>query len=153
MYIHKIKLTNIRGFKSLDFDLQRPDESYAGWTVFTGDNGSGKSTLLKSIALGLTGRDTARSLQPSFNRWVRHDAPEHTGHVELEIVRVNGFTGDVNFDVITDSPGNYTVEFFPANRMQVTVGPNVPLGDHVLIIRGFSGGQMRTTLMTLQVVP
>lgn len=71
----------------------------------------------------------------------------------LEIVRVNGFTGDVNFDVITDSPGNYTVEFFPANRMQVTVGPNVPLGDHVLIIRGFSGGQMRTTLMTLQVVP
>jgi predicted ATPase len=88
MYIHKIKLTNIRGFKSLDFDLQRPDKTYAGWTVFTGDNGSGKSTLLKSIAIGLTGRETARSLQPSFNKWVRYDAPESKGHVELDIVRV-----------------------------------------------------------------
>ena len=88
MYIHKIKLTNIRGFKSLEFDLQRPDKSYAGWTVFTGDNGAGKSTLLKSIAIGLTGRDTARSLQPSFNKWVRHDAPDSKGHIELEIVRV-----------------------------------------------------------------
>ena len=90
MYIHKIKLTNIRGFKSLDFDLQRPDpgKPYAGWTVFTGDNGSGKSTLLKSIAIGLTGRETARSLQPSFNKWVRYDAPDCKGHVELDIVRV-----------------------------------------------------------------
>ena len=90
MYIHKIKLTNIRGFKSLDFDLQRPDpgKPYAGWTVFTGDTGSGKSTLLKSIAIGLTGRETARSLQPSFNKWVRYDAPDCKGHVELDIVRV-----------------------------------------------------------------
>ena len=88
MYLHKITLTNIRGFQSLDFDLQRPDKSYAGWTVFTGDNGSGKSTLLKSIAIGLTGRDTARSLQPSFNKWVRHDAPSSKGHIDLEIIRV-----------------------------------------------------------------
>lgn len=88
MYIHKITLTNIRGFKSLDFDLQRPDKSYAGWTVFTGDNGAGKSTLLKSIAIGLTGRDTSRALQPSFNKWVRHDAPASKGHIQLEIVRV-----------------------------------------------------------------
>lgn len=88
MYIHKIKLTNIRGFKSLDFDLQRPDKTYAGWTVFTGDNGSGKSTLLKSIAIGLTGRETARSLQPSFNKWVRYDAPDSKGYVELDVVRV-----------------------------------------------------------------
>jgi len=50
MYIHKITLTNIRGFRGLEFDLQRPDKSYAGWTVFTGDNGAGKSTLLKAIA-------------------------------------------------------------------------------------------------------
>lgn len=108
MYIHKIKLTNIRGFKSLDFDLQRPDKSYAGWTVFTGDNGSGKSTLLKSIAIGLTGRETARSLQPSFNKWVRYDAHESKGHVELDIVRVK------TDDSLSDkgrSPG----ERFPAH--------------------------------------
>ena len=115
MYIHKIKLENIRGFKNLEFDLQRPDKSYAGWTVFTGDNGAGKSTLLKSIAIGLTGRDTARSLQPSFNNWVRHDASAGKGHIELEIVRVK------NDDTLSGggkSPG----ERFPALLLLENMG-------------------------------
>lgn len=88
MYLDRVVLEHIRGFTQLDFSLARPDGSYAGWTVFTGDNGSGKSTLLKAIAVGLTGRDTARALQPSFNRWVRHSAPNDEGAIQLEIVRV-----------------------------------------------------------------
>ena len=88
MYLDRIVLQNIRGFENLDFSLARSDGSYAGWTVFTGDNGSGKSTLLKAIAVGLTGRDTARALQPSFNRWVRHGASKDEGTIQLEIVRV-----------------------------------------------------------------
>ena len=71
MYLHQLILKNIRGFSDLEFNFKRDDGSYAGWTVFTGDNGSGKSTLLKAIAIGLTGRDVARSLQPSFHRWRR----------------------------------------------------------------------------------
>ncbi|MDZ4722175.1 MAG: ATP-binding protein [Roseiflexaceae bacterium] len=90
MYLDRIILQNIRGFQELNFSLARPDGSYAGWTVFTGDNGSGKSTLLKAIAICLTGRDTARALQPSFNRWVRHGAPANEGAIQLEIVRVEG---------------------------------------------------------------
>ena len=91
MYIHKIKLTNIRGFKSLDFDLQRPDPSkpYAGWTVFTGDNGSGKSTMLKAIAMCLIGADTARALQPNLNGWVRYGTARKTGDVHLEISKTS----------------------------------------------------------------
>jgi hypothetical protein len=46
--------------------------------------------LLKAIAVGLTGRDTARALQPSFNRWVRHGASNDEGAIQLEIVRVAG---------------------------------------------------------------
>ena len=87
MYIHKIKLTNIRGFKSLDFDLQRPDKTYAGWTVFTGDNGSGKSTLLKAIAMGLVGPDTRRSLQQNLHRWIHATSKNKKGAIELEIIR------------------------------------------------------------------
>lgn len=64
MYISKVILKNIRGFADLNFNLARDDGSYAGWTVFTDDNGSGKSTLLKAIAVGLTGKDPARALQP-----------------------------------------------------------------------------------------
>ena len=86
MYIGKVILKNIRGFTDLSFDLMRPSGSYAGWTVFTGDNGSGKSTLLKAISVGLTGKDTARALQPSFHRWIREGAENEEASIQLEIV-------------------------------------------------------------------
>jgi hypothetical protein len=85
MYIDRVILKNIRGFEDLDFDLCRGDGNYAGWTVFTGDNGAGKSTLLKAIAVGLTGRDVARSLQPSFHRWIREGAGDQEAKIELTI--------------------------------------------------------------------
>lgn len=88
MYLKTIQLTNIRGFADLKFDLTRPDGSYAGWTVFTGDNGSGKSSLLKAIAVALTGKETARALQPSFQRWVKEGATE--GRIDLAVVPERG---------------------------------------------------------------
>lgn len=90
MYINKIELKNIRGFEDLKFNLARPDGSYAGWTVFTGDNGSGKSSLLKAVAVALTGKDTARALQPSFHRWIREGAAEQEGRIELTIAPQKG---------------------------------------------------------------
>ncbi len=86
MYVSKVDLANIRGFEDLKFDLRRPDGTYAGWTVFTGDNGSGKSTLLKALAIGLTGKDTARALQPSFHRWIR-DGAAKAASIQLDIIR------------------------------------------------------------------
>lgn len=94
MYIHKVSLKNIRGFETLDFDLARPDGSFAGWTVFTGNNGSGKSTLLKAIAICLTGKDTARALQPSFHRWIRQGSPTAKSFIQLDIVQTDS---DDNF--------------------------------------------------------
>lgn len=85
MYIDRVVLKNVRGFGKLNFSLQRSKGVYAGWTVFTGDNGSGKSTLLRAIAVALTGKDTARALQPSFHRWIREG--EHSASIELQIVR------------------------------------------------------------------
>jgi energy-coupling factor transporter ATP-binding protein EcfA2 len=90
MYVNKIELENIRGFADLKFNLGRPDGSYAGWTVFTGDNGSGKSSLLKAIAVALTGKDTARALQPSFHRWIREGTAEQEGRIELTIAPEKG---------------------------------------------------------------
>ena len=90
MYIDKIELTSIRGFEDLKFNLARPDGSHAGWTVFTGDNGSGKSSLLKAIAVALTGKDTARALQPSFHRWIREGTAGQEGRIELMIAPEKG---------------------------------------------------------------
>jgi energy-coupling factor transporter ATP-binding protein EcfA2 len=95
MYIDRIILDNIRGFRLLDFDLKRPDDSYAGWTVFTGDNGSGKSTLLKAIAICLTGAEAARALQPSFRGWIR--GSEEQASIQLHVAGIpedDGMTGE-----------------------------------------------------------
>jgi len=67
VYISKISLKNIRGFESLEFDLDRGNGKFAGWTVFTGNNGSGKSTLLKSIGFCLMPPDARIILSnPSY---------------------------------------------------------------------------------------
>jgi len=127
MYVGKVTLTNIRGFEHLEFDLARPDGRYAGWTVFTGDNGSGKSALLKAIALGLAGRDTARSLQPSLHRWIRLGAEPHEGFIQVEIVR------QATDDLFAES-GRTADSSFPAKLKlrnggrDVTLEPVVPEG-------------------------
>ena len=71
MYIHRVVLKDLKGFKELDFSFRRPEGSYAGWTVLTGDNGSGKTALLKAIALALVGPEVGRALQPSLRGWIR----------------------------------------------------------------------------------
>lgn len=120
MYVNQIELKNIRGFENLKFNLQRPDGSYAGWTVFTGDNGSGKSSLLKAVAVALTGKDTARALQPSFHRWIREGAAEQEGRIELTIAPEKGvddFSGG----------GNTAYKNFPATIILKNVGKDTSI--------------------------
>ncbi|HEX8706028.1 MAG TPA: AAA family ATPase [Myxococcaceae bacterium] len=87
MYISKIRLEDIRGFRSgalrVDLDLRRPEGGYAGWTVLAGRNGSGKSTFLKAVALAIVGPSAARALQPSFAGWIREGQASATVVTEL----------------------------------------------------------------------
>lgn len=89
MYLSRIQIENIRGFRSedlrVDLDLRRPDGSYAGWTVLAGRNGSGKTTLLKALALATTGPDASRAHQQTFVRWV-HEG-QKSGFVSVDVVR------------------------------------------------------------------
>jgi energy-coupling factor transporter ATP-binding protein EcfA2 len=117
MYIDNIELRDIRGFENLKFNLARPDGSYAGWTVFTGDNGSGKSSLLKAIAVALTGKDTARALQPSFHRWIREGTVEREGRIELTISPKKG-----EDDFLGGGKGRTAYEKFSATLILRNVG-------------------------------
>lgn len=83
MYISKISLKNIRGFESLDFDLDRGNGEFAGWTVFTGSNGSGESTLLKAIAYCLVPPDARVSLQPIASFFCRKSSVPLTCQIRL----------------------------------------------------------------------
>lgn len=84
MYVRRVKLENIKGFSDLDFLFEASPGSHAGWYVITGDNGAGKTVLLKAIAMSLVGPDTIRSLQPSFDGWVR--AGVGSGEIAVQIV-------------------------------------------------------------------
>ncbi len=70
MYIKTLQLENVRSFSDLSFDLERPDGSFAGWTVFVGGNSSGKSTILRSAALALIGPETGGRLMGSPTGWI-----------------------------------------------------------------------------------
>jgi hypothetical protein len=83
MYISRVVLEDIRGFRKLEFSFEHAPEQFSGWTVITGDNGSGKSTLLKAIAIALNGPNLARVLQPSFRGWVNLGSERGTISVEL----------------------------------------------------------------------
>ncbi len=123
MYIDKIVLKNIKGFESLQFDLARDDKSYAGWTVFTGDNGAGKSTLLKAIAIALTGRDVARSLQPSFHRWVREGAGSELASIELTLMP------EKNVDTYLNKGSTSYTKFSAATHLK-TVGSDAIIEEN-----------------------
>ncbi|MCB9136071.1 MAG: AAA family ATPase [Anaerolineales bacterium] len=56
MYISKIHLQNIRGFRPLELACQ------SNHTLIIGKNGTGKTTLLRAIALGLSPEEDGRAL-------------------------------------------------------------------------------------------
>lgn len=126
MFIKSVELKNIRGFRELKFDFERGNDtnSYSGWTVLTGDNGSGKSALLKAIAVAIAGTDAARSLQPSFHRWIFEGKQEsEEAFIEITVVRVPS-------DDSLSTGGAPPNEKFPAKIIMSEVGketvPTVP---------------------------
>lgn len=103
MYIHRVILKNIKGFKNLDISLVRDnskgEDSYAGWNVLTGGNGSGKSTVLKAIALALVGPETARALQSSMNGWI--SVGEDIGTIAVQLRGGDGDSFETGRPAIT----------------------------------------------------
>lgn len=83
MYIKTLHLENLRRFETCSFNLQRPDGSYAGWTVFVGGNSSGKSTILRGAALALMGAESGGRLMGSSAGWMRKDQTKASSIAEL----------------------------------------------------------------------
>ncbi|MEM9456845.1 MAG: AAA family ATPase [Myxococcota bacterium] len=87
MYVKRAILKNVKGFAELEFDFDHGENQYEGWTVVTGDNGSGKTILLKTIAMALVGPSVTRSLQPSYEGWIKDG--EKSAEISVELISHN----------------------------------------------------------------
>jgi AAA domain, putative AbiEii toxin, Type IV TA system/AAA domain len=117
MYIQRVVLEDLKGFKSLDFSFQRPDGNHAGWTVLTGDNGSGKTAVLKAIALALVGPDVGRALQPSLRGWIREGTEKAEIAVQIKVDDEDKFT----------TGRRYLQPFWAELELQKNGGPEVSI--------------------------
>lgn len=95
MYLNRIIIENIRGFgggaNGVDISFARPDGGYSGWTVIAGRNGAGKSSFLRAIALSISGITSARSLQESFQGWIRSGERKATVATQLSFDQCDKF--------------------------------------------------------------
>jgi hypothetical protein len=91
MYVRRLVIENIRGFRQLDFGFERPKGVFAGWTVITGDNASGKTAFLKCLASALVGPEILRILQPSLRGWVRQNCAAGTIAAQLTVGEKDSF--------------------------------------------------------------
>ncbi len=75
----------------------------------------------------------------------------------IDILRTNGFAGNVDFAAAVVTPADFTVTFIPAQtvggtvRVHIVPGPNARPGANLLVIRGTSGTLVRETAMTIMV--
>lgn len=105
MYVKSLVLENLKAFSRLEFDFERPDGGYAGWTVLVGGNGSGKSTLLKTIALGLMGPEVGRQCLGHTAGWIRQGGRRATAELQI--------AWDAEADIFRNG-GKVPVNPFPA---------------------------------------
>lgn len=116
MYIQRVVLEDVKGFRALDFDFRRPDGRLQGWTVLTGDNGSGKTALLKAIALALVGPEVGRALQPSLRGWIRNGNQTAEIAVQVKVHDQDKFT-----------TGRRAEQLWAELELQMNGGPEVSM--------------------------
>ena len=82
MYIQSIKITNLKVFSELNWELDA-DTWLKGWHVILGANGSGKSSLIRAISFALIGLPEIYYLKQDAGRWVRNG--QNVARIEFHI--------------------------------------------------------------------
>lgn len=84
MYITRIRLDHIRGFRELDLQVRDKDRKPRLRTVIIGMNGTNKTTLLRCIAIGLCEREQANALlTEEIGRLISEGSQRATITIEL----------------------------------------------------------------------
>jgi PAS domain-containing protein len=97
MYISRIRLENIRGFRELDLDLRGPDGKPRRRTLIIGKNGTCKTTMLRAIALGLCDLAAANALLAEpIGDFISADSSDGRIRIELGEPKATSWLARVN---------------------------------------------------------
>ena len=89
-YISRIRLSNIKCFEEVKFELSRPSQDKASWTLLLGDNGMGKTSLLRCIAMCLCDQTGASGLLTELSgNFIRNGCEK--AEIELHLVSAIDF--------------------------------------------------------------
>ncbi len=89
MYLRRVSLKNVRCFKDVVIEFDKPANNEAPLTVIVGDNATGKTTLLKAIAMGLCDESSAASLMKESDAgYIRKD--ERKARIAVDLCTKGG---------------------------------------------------------------
>ncbi len=140
MYLHRLRISNVRGFQEVDltFELAAPGgvgARHPGFIVIAGRNGSGKTTLLRAAATVLAGPVVSANLTEGVRDWVSHGASIAAVHGDVQP------TGD-EFDKTTRrfdarlrwerAEGAYARPHIDWSDSFGERNPNIPTAEHSL---------------------
>jgi len=87
MFLARIELENLRGYRKLDLPCTDAEGRIRKWTYTLGENGTGKSTLLRAIALITAGSDAFAELVGRPDEWIHVGADECAIRAELRTAK------------------------------------------------------------------
>lgn len=85
MFLRKLELEDVRGFRRASLSFVNSQGEIRPWTLLLGANGVGKSTLLRAIALVTTGSDAMTDVIGRPHEWVRNGAKRAVIRAELQV--------------------------------------------------------------------
>ncbi len=125
-YLNRIQLKNIRGFTSLDIQLDAPPRRQS---IIIGRNGTCKTTLLRCAALVLAGGKDAPGLLSSPNgRWITNDKTEGVIRLHLESAK-DGKPTIRELGIVEDNGGELIRPKEPADDMIFACAYGTGRGD------------------------
>lgn len=113
MHLYSVELINIRGFRSLKWDISKAPTK-KGWHVIIGDNASGKTSFLRAVALSLLGVTDISALRQNLNEWLTQG--QNSGATKLN------FYYEGKWD-------RFVYRGQPVKNWQLTAGLNFVRGD------------------------
>jgi hypothetical protein len=87
--IERIEIRDFKSIETLSIKFPIPQSEDQAWLMLLGENATGKSSILQAVALALMGQAHANSLGLDARSFLRHNAKNPEGSVEIHLTNLN----------------------------------------------------------------